>query len=435
MWTSWYNTWVIPGMSVSFFATLDAKIHRQVRSRVSGTYSMTAILGMEDLIAEVLARNISKLREVARRGPVRIDEWANYFTFDVVGQLSMGGMIGFLDQERDVDGIIRSIHDGFYLMANFGHVPLQTFWFNNPAARYLIRNYGGERLNTFETFIGWLDERVTKRMEEGPGAGHHDMLQYFIDGKLPSGEPVGKGEVMIEGVNILGAGADTTAVSILAVLGALLTHPGAYDRLQKDVDRAYLQAGLTTDQDGELSFRAAEEIPYLSAVVRESMRLHPSITYQLPRVPPTEGLRIGDYYIPSSAHCGISPATMNRDTNIFGSDALEWVPERWLPTHEGEDELKRLRVMEQNLTTVRNPVPICVCCLTPLVLPYTDEGPGLLSLGWAAAAALGATWRWWKRTSTLRHLSATLTPKLQGPTSRGRRSRSGSHSSGILRFV
>jgi hypothetical protein len=141
-------------MADSFFATLDQKIHRTVRGRVSGTYSMTAILGMESLISDVMTSNIRKLREVSRRGPVSIDKWVNYFTFDVVGQLSMSGPIGFLDQEQDVNGMIRSIHDGFYLMANLGYVPLQTFWLNNPFSRYLIRNFGGTRLNTFETFVG-----------------------------------------------------------------------------------------------------------------------------------------------------------------------------------------------------------------------------------------------------------------------------------------
>lgn len=337
------------------FATRDAKLHRQVRSRVSGTYSMTAILGMEDLISKVMAKNLGKLREVARRGPVRIDQWASYFTFDVVGQMAMGGMIGFLDKEGDVDGVISSIHDGFYLMANLGYMPGQTFWINNRLSRYLIRTYGGERLNSFATFQEWLDKRVTQRMGEGPGADHNDMLQYFIGGKTPSGEPVSKAEVMSEAGNILGAGADTTTVSILAVLGALLVHPGAYAKVQQEVDRAYLASGLITPGDGELSFRDAEQIPYLSAVVRESMRLHPSITYQLPRVLPAEGIQIGKYYIPGTAHCGISPASMNRDHNIFGHDALDWVPERWLPKKEGEDELKRIRVMEQNLTTVSSP--------------------------------------------------------------------------------
>ncbi|WPB08484.1 uncharacterized protein RHO25_013150 [Cercospora beticola] len=342
--TSWYDTWVIPGMGDSFFATTNRHVHRRIRSRVSGTYSMSAILSMEELIGEVMELNIAKLRELATKDePVRIDEYANYFTFDVVGQLSMGGPIGFLEQGKDVGGNIQSIHDGFYLMANMGHVPGKMFWFNNPVARFLIRKFGGERMNTFETFLGWLEKRVDQRMQEGLGDRRFDMLQYFINGKTQDGKPVSKGEVMIEGVNILGAGADTTAIAILAVLGQLLLRDDALQRVRAEVDQAYATNGA--------SFRELEKLPFLSAVVRESMRLHPSITYQLPRVPPAGGMRIGQYHIPGTASCGISPAAMNRSHDLFGSDADKFVPERWLPADDSPEEAKRLRVMEQNLTT------------------------------------------------------------------------------------
>lgn len=90
--TRWYDTWIIPGMGDSFFATTNRDVHRRIRSRVSGTYSMSAVLAMEQLLGEVMDLNLSKLRELAVKGrPIRIDEWVNYFTFDVVGQLSMGG--------------------------------------------------------------------------------------------------------------------------------------------------------------------------------------------------------------------------------------------------------------------------------------------------------------------------------------------------------
>lgn len=344
--SSWYDTWVIPGMGDSFFATTDRDVHRRIRSRVSGTYSMSAMLAMEELIGEVMELNLAKLRDLATKGePIRIDEYVNYFTFDVVGQLAMGGPIGFLEQGRDVDGNIQSIHDGFYLMANMGHVPWKMFWFNNPVARYLVRNYGGKRMNTFESFLGWLSERVDKRMTEGLGDRRHDMLQFFIEGKSPDGSPVSKAEVMIEGVNIIGAGADTTAVAILAVLGQLLMNKEAFQKVRAEVEQACGKAEM-------VSFRELEQLPYLTAVIRESMRLHPSITYQLPRVPPAEGVQIGDYHIPSTVSCGISPAAMNRSQPLFGDNADKWVPERWVPANDSAEETKRLRSMEQSLTTV-----------------------------------------------------------------------------------
>ncbi|KFZ20437.1 hypothetical protein V501_00139 [Pseudogymnoascus sp. VKM F-4519 (FW-2642)] len=72
--TQWYDTWVIPGMGDSFFAMTDRNIHRRLRSRVSGTYSMFAILGMEELITEVMDLNLNVLSKIAASGkPMRLD--------------------------------------------------------------------------------------------------------------------------------------------------------------------------------------------------------------------------------------------------------------------------------------------------------------------------------------------------------------------------
>jgi cytochrome P450 len=191
-------------MTISFFAATDVKVHRHLRSRVLGAYSMTSILSMEPLVKDVLDLNLRRLQGFADSGEViRMDQWANYFTFDVVGQLAMGGMIGFLEEGRDVAGIIGSIHDGFWLMANMGNIPLQTFWFNNSVSKWLVKKFGGKRLNAFDVFLEWLEQRVDERMRNGLGDARRDMLQHFVEAKDPSGQPVKKGDVMIEGVNIL----------------------------------------------------------------------------------------------------------------------------------------------------------------------------------------------------------------------------------------
>ncbi|KAJ9137166.1 cytochrome P450 [Pleurostoma richardsiae] len=336
-------------MTISFFAATDIKVHRHLRSRVSSAYSMTAILSMEPLVQEVLALNLKRLTEFAdKQEVVYIDKWANYFTFDVVGQLAMGGMIGFLEEGRDVNGIIRSIHDGFWVMANMGNVPLQTFWFNNPVSKWLVKHFGGDRLNAFDVFLEWLERRVDERMCNGLGDARRDMLQHFVEAKDPVGQPVKKGDVMIEGVNILGAGADTTAIGILANLGNVIANPGVKQILQHELDQAYLDLGL--EKDGrELTFKELEKLPYLSAVITESTRLHPSIQYQLPRLAPRDGVQLGPHFVPQGTICGISPRTMNRSKEIFGPDADLYRPERWIARSPKDEE--RIKHQSLHLTT------------------------------------------------------------------------------------
>ncbi|CAI4215965.1 unnamed protein product [Parascedosporium putredinis] len=323
--SKWYDAWIIPKMTVSFFAARDIKLHRHLRSRVSAAYSMTTILSMEPLIQDVAQNMWQKMGEFADEAkPVPMHDWANFFAFDV------------------------SIHDGFWVMANMGNMPLQMFWFNNAVAQWLVKRFGGKRLSAFNLFLDWLDARVAERYRNGLGGKRRDLLQHFIEAKDMTGNPVKKEDVMIEGVNILGAGADTTTIGILATLGALLQHPESISRLQAELDEAYAKLGIDGRSDG-LPYLEAAKLPFLSAVIKESTRLHPSIQYQLPRVVPKGGLLVGPHQIPEGMVCGISPATMNRSKDIFGPDADEWKPERWIPKDADDEE--RIKTWNSHLTT------------------------------------------------------------------------------------
>ncbi|GAD99962.1 hypothetical protein NECHADRAFT_55911 [Paecilomyces variotii No. 5] len=356
--SNWYDTWTVPNMTVSFFAATEPKVHRHLRSRVSSAYSMSSILSMEPFIQEVASELWGRFREFSKSSePVPLHSWANYFAFDVVGQLALGGRIGFVEHGEDIGGIIKSIHDGFYLMANMGNVPLQMLWFNNSIVQWILKNFGGKRLNSFNVFLKWLDRRVTERMTNGLGTKRRDMLQHFVEAKDMSGQPVKKGDVMIEGVNILGAGADTTSIGILAVMGAILTHPAAKEKLCKELDQAYKDLGLE-GTSSEIDFKDAEKLPYLAAVVKESMRLHPSISYQLPRVVPEPGIYIGEHFIKPGSICSISATSMNRSKEVFGPDAEEWKPERWIPVTEYDQS--RISTMNGLLTTFGMGARSCV---------------------------------------------------------------------------
>ncbi|KAH6670576.1 cytochrome P450 [Halenospora varia] len=340
--SKWYHTWFIPNMQQSFFASQDAMIHRGLRSRVSAAYSMTSILAMEPYIQEVADKTWAKLRGFADSGQI-IDfgEWIPYFAFDVVGQLSLGGEIGFVERGEDVDDIISSIHIGFYMMANMGSVPLQMFWLNNYVTKFIVERFGSAKMNAFQGFLRWLEQRVTDRMKYGLGTRRRDMLQHFIEMKGIQGRPTGVGDVMIEGVNILGAGADTTSIAILAA----------------EVDQAYKDLGHEEKQT-EIGYKEASALPYLAAVVKESMRLHPSIQYQLPRHPAEGGVTIGPYQIPQSAEVSISPRSMNRCKKIFGPDANEFRPSRWHFSNEKEEET--VKEMSRLLTTFGLGSRVCV---------------------------------------------------------------------------
>lgn len=127
-------------------------------------------------------------------------------------------------------------------------------------------------------------------------------------------QPAGVGDVVIEGVKILGAGADTTSIAILAVLGDIVLHPEIVPRLQSELDTAYKDLGHQ-ENNTEISYKEAAALPYLAAVIKESMRLHPSIQYRLPRYAPEGGVKIVD-------NCKLQLLLYFKPSNLPGNSSV-----------------------------------------------------------------------------------------------------------------
>jgi cytochrome P450 len=98
--------------------------------------------------------------------------------------------------------------------------------------------------------------------------------------------------------NYSGAGADTVAISMRSALWRLSTNPAV--------------------------------LPYLKAVVRESLRMYPSVPAPLYRIVPAGGITVDGQLIPPGTVVGISSLAQNRDTAIFGQDPNVFNPDRWL---------------------------------------------------------------------------------------------------------
>jgi len=72
------------------------------------------------------------------------------------------------------------------------------------------------------------------------------------------------------------------------------------------------------------------------------MRLHPGVGFPLERYVPEEGLKVGDVFLPRGTIVGMNAWVVHHDRTVFGEDANEFRPERWI-----EAEPEELRMMEK----------------------------------------------------------------------------------------
>jgi cytochrome P450 len=107
-----------------------------------------------------------------------------------------------------------------------------------------------------------------------------------------------------------------------SALWRLSTNPGVLQKLREEID--------AIDPDESITYRLTQMLPYLKAVVRESLRMYPSVPAPLYRIVPEGGLAVDGQLIPPGTVVGISSLAQNRDTAIFGKDADVFNPDRWL---------------------------------------------------------------------------------------------------------
>ena len=143
----------------------------------------------------------------------------------------------------------------------------------------------------------------------------------------------------------IGAGSGTTATILRAIFYNLLRSPASLRRLTAEV-RDHVSSKSKQEPERPVSWTQCQQLPYLEACVKEAERIHPAVGLPLERKVPPEGATICGQHFKGGTVVGMNAWVVHRDRAVFGEDADEWRPERWLCGKE-----KRQR-MENTLLTV-----------------------------------------------------------------------------------
>jgi len=134
------------------------------------------------------------------------------------------------------------------------------------------------------------------------------------------------------------AGADTTAITMRALFYFALKNPRVYQKLQAEV-RSHCEAFQPVPH------AKARSLPYLDGVVRETLRYHPAVSMIMERIVPEGGLTLPDgSVVPAGSFVGMNPYIVGRNKGIFGEDADEFNPDRWLQKKGETDEQYKERM-------------------------------------------------------------------------------------------
>ncbi|ORY84134.1 cytochrome P450 [Leucosporidium creatinivorum] len=187
-----------------------------------------------------------------------------------------------------------------------------------------------------------IEEKKRKVEKDGVGSlgGGRDLITLLLRSNLGAGSSA-LSDVELEGqiATLLLAGNDTSSLTLIWTLSYLARNPTAQARLRTEI-RDARRSAIAEGRD-ELSHDDLESLSFLDAVVRETLRLEPPAAFAIrtslsnTQVPLSKPLNTSHGQLPSlpvtkNVTLVIPFASMNRDPAVFGEDAEEWRPERWL---------------------------------------------------------------------------------------------------------
>lgn len=110
-------------------------------------------------------------------------------------------------------------------------------------------------------------------------------------------------------------------MSLISLLMAL--HPDVQEKLYEELQTVFESA------DEEVTEEKLKQLIYLEMVIKESMRFWQSVPFFARYL--NKDMELDGYTIPAGSHFVVPIIHIHRDKKIWGNDAHEFKPERFLP--------------------------------------------------------------------------------------------------------
>ncbi|KAK7343924.1 hypothetical protein VNO77_13055 [Canavalia gladiata] len=172
----------------------------------------------------------------------------------------------------------------------------------------------------FDVLDPMIDERMKLR-EDKHYVTNNDMLDILLTISKESSQKINKKQIKHLFLDLLVAGTDTTAYGLERTMTELMHSPEAMSKAKKELEETIGKGNPVEESD-------VGRLPYLQAVIKESLRLHPPAPLLLPRRAKTD-VEVCGYTIPKGAQVLINEWAIGRNPNIWENAHL-FSPERFL---------------------------------------------------------------------------------------------------------
>ncbi|XP_013467818.2 geraniol 8-hydroxylase [Medicago truncatula] len=175
-----------------------------------------------------------------------------------------------------------------------------------------------------EKLLQIFDSYITKRLElrnEENYVTNGDMLDNLLNISQENGQMMDTTKIQHLFLDLFVAGTDTTSYAIERGMAELVHNPHAMLKAKEELKQIIGIGNPIEESD-------ITRLPYLQAVVKETLRMHPSAPLLLPKKARVD-VKIHGYTIPQGAQVVINEWAIGRNPNIW-DNPNSFLPERFL---------------------------------------------------------------------------------------------------------
>ncbi|PYH99944.1 cytochrome P450 [Aspergillus ellipticus CBS 707.79] len=314
------------GTKKATFTTPSPDIHRVKRTVLNPFFSRKKVLELEEIVQEKANKLVERMQEAfGSTGSIDLHYGFRAVSVDVITDYAFDNSYGFLD-EQDFGvaffDMIRGFGPAFWFFQQLPAVQdlalKMPFWLSKLTSSALTRmmlHHNGSRRQIAQV------KNAVDRGEKGTRATiFHKLLhpQAAEGHVVPTVE-----ELKDEAYIMVAAAADTTGNALTIAAYNIVQNPGIYERLTEELKQAF------PDPDGRMDFVVLEKLPYLTAIIKESLRLSCGVPGRLPRVVPDPGAEFNGYQVPTGTVVSMSSWILHHNESIFPCSE-RFDPSRWI---------------------------------------------------------------------------------------------------------
>ncbi|RPD55311.1 cytochrome P450 [Lentinus tigrinus ALCF2SS1-7] len=372
--------------------TTEGSQHRRQRKILNPVFSVAHLRNMTNIFYDIAHKLRRALETRVSQDPEEVDVngWMARTTLEMLGQAGLGySFDNFVDDSTDDFG--EAIKMFFPLLTT--RLPLLGFliaWISNyisePTIRFILRSIPYADLQRILDIGDTMARRSQEIIDEKKAAlakGDEEQVQRVGEGKdimsvllrdnmsALDAEKLSNEELVAQMSTFILAGMDTTSNALSRILHILAQHPTAQDKLRAEIREAR-GCGNSVDDGTDISYDDLVKLPYLDAVCRETLRLYSPVPLLLRRaakdmvlplqwpVRGKDGSLMTEVLVPEGTLIIPSLQASNCNKALWGDDAMEWKPERWLEQLPVELEEVRIPGVYSHLMTFSGGTRSCI---------------------------------------------------------------------------